>query len=883
MAETFQRPFNPTISTQGEVAKDNTLMIRSVGQAAQTVSQGLKTKWTLDALEEEKSKEDQIRTTADRLMDEADAMQDQDREGGQASAAEVERWLTQQKRNLPPAIQDEVQALIARGRAQGGLNIRMTQEDLNQQLEQELVTRVAKSFVAEGINPRNYTREEMLEIGYQQNRMQTQLLQQQQEIERINAKKAATDQEKQQATSSWLNQVNSTMQVGKNALALKVGGIDSSEEYMNLLDGQETLLQQTRARVKQRAEQQLSLLQDQDTKEALVTDLERSMKGIDDQIAYINDLKEKPLKDAKREVELLQTKFLQKHPQLDIVRQIISASQFYSESQAAPFSQFLQKVGSEILSDQQSRDFASVTSNPQATQQDFEGFYDSLGEDKAAELSLEYHKVVVDGYKGGSGELFNQASNSLLYIASRVNTAEPEQAQELFKLMANGKEALYKDMDETQKRLFDYKITQSARSAIGNSQTGLLAGVATPTTDGALAELGIKQDSLLDYKDGKFVLGASVLNKKKELEQKLKGPGFLQSDAAIRPLRQLNQVIEKTVKQLPALNSIVSNTAGLDTPALKNLTDDQRIAYLTSNPAGISLSDYSNIPAFTGDAALVEEGIQRGKAPEDVLEERTEKQQVQAFNNATALLYQGIRAKDGAEKRAFIGQIKQLEGLDPQVLEEFSNTLETQAKRLEADSVEDAAVTRAEKAQETKGRPASQEALPAVEEDSEFIAKTQEVAGDINASSEDLLKIVQFETSGSFDPAQGNKEGGSAVGLIQFMPEVIEELGTTREDLVAMTRAEQMDVVGTYLKRILKRKGVKNPTLSDLYMAVLRPESVGQPEDSVVYKKPSTNYEKNKVLDTNKDGTITKAEATEKVNQLTNIDNLRGLLKTKDS
>ena len=50
-------------------------------------------------------------------------------------------------------------------------------------------------------------------------------------------------------------------------------------------------------------------------------------------------------------------------------------------------------------------------------------------------------------------------------------------------------------------------------------------------------------------------------------------------------------------------------------------------------------------------------------------------------------------------------------------------------------------------------------------------------------------------------------------------------------------------------------------------MAILWPKAVAQPEAYVLFKAPSKAYEQNKGLDVNKDGEVTKGEATSKVQQ----------------
>ena len=128
---------------------------------------------------------------------------------------------------------------------------------------------------------------------------------------------------------------------------------------------------------------------------------------------------------------------------------------------------------------------------------------------------------------------------------------------------------------------------------------------------------------------------------------------------------------------------------------------------------------------------------------------------------------------------------------------------------------------------------------------------------------------MAFETGGTFNPAEKNKAGSGATGLIQFMPSTAEGLGTTTDELAKMSRTEQMK----YVEKFLSNKGISGKGLSDVYMAVLFPAAVGKPDDFVLFGKGAmsgytgTAYEQNRGLDANNDGSITKAEASAKVQQ----------------
>ena len=138
----------------------------------------------------------------------------------------------------------------------------------------------------------------------------------------------------------------------------------------------------------------------------------------------------------------------------------------------------------------------------------------------------------------------------------------------------------------------------------------------------------------------------------------------------------------------------------------------------------------------------------------------------------------------------------------------------------------------------------------------------------LGVSASDLYAIMDFETGGTFDPAIRNAAGSGATGLIQFMESTAIGLGTTTEALASMSRIEQLG----YVEKYLVRAGVKpGHGISDLYMSVLFPAAVGKGEDFILFGKGAMSeyqgnaYTQNRGLDSNGDGSITKAEAAAKV------------------
>ncbi|MCX6824821.1 MAG: hypothetical protein NTY80_01230 [candidate division SR1 bacterium] len=147
-----------------------------------------------------------------------------------------------------------------------------------------------------------------------------------------------------------------------------------------------------------------------------------------------------------------------------------------------------------------------------------------------------------------------------------------------------------------------------------------------------------------------------------------------------------------------------------------------------------------------------------------------------------------------------------------------------------------------------------------------FVKKVIIISKEVEINPEDILKVMVFETGGTFDPSKKNIAGSGSTGLIQFMPDTAKGLGTTTSDLAKMTAFEQLDYVQKYF---LPYKG-RLKTLEDVYLAVFTPKFVGKPLNYVGYSKPSNEYTQNNGFDTNKDGEITVGEITETIKNRTN-------------
>jgi len=140
----------------------------------------------------------------------------------------------------------------------------------------------------------------------------------------------------------------------------------------------------------------------------------------------------------------------------------------------------------------------------------------------------------------------------------------------------------------------------------------------------------------------------------------------------------------------------------------------------------------------------------------------------------------------------------------------------------------------------------------------EFKYKVIKICKELGVDPNHLMACMAFESVESFRPDIKNPNS-SATGLIQFMDNTASALGTTTKALSQMTNTQQLDYVKAYFEPYKNRLN----TLTDVYMAILCPRAIGQPEDYVVFSKDDKtkrSYFANKVLDTNGDGIETKKE-----------------------
>lgn len=146
-------------------------------------------------------------------------------------------------------------------------------------------------------------------------------------------------------------------------------------------------------------------------------------------------------------------------------------------------------------------------------------------------------------------------------------------------------------------------------------------------------------------------------------------------------------------------------------------------------------------------------------------------------------------------------------------------------------------------------------------QDPEFSKELNRVCEKFNIDPKDLLGIMNSESH--LNPAAQNP-GSNATGLIQFMPNVAKNLGTSVEELKMMTRAQQMLYVEKFFERVGLPKGASGGMI---YGHVFLPGRAKK--GNVLTTKGENFYNSNAKSDLDGDGQITMdPDLTNKVKQM---------------
>lgn len=146
-----------------------------------------------------------------------------------------------------------------------------------------------------------------------------------------------------------------------------------------------------------------------------------------------------------------------------------------------------------------------------------------------------------------------------------------------------------------------------------------------------------------------------------------------------------------------------------------------------------------------------------------------------------------------------------------------------------------------------------------------FKARVLWIADALGCPASDLMACMAWESGETFRADIKNAAGSGATGLIQFMPSTAKTMGTTTAALAAMTPEDQLKYVYEYFRPYAGRLH----NLGDIYMAILWPKAVGQPDSYVLFdrSKTPTTFRQNAGLDGNKDGKVTREECLRRIRE----------------
>ncbi len=139
-----------------------------------------------------------------------------------------------------------------------------------------------------------------------------------------------------------------------------------------------------------------------------------------------------------------------------------------------------------------------------------------------------------------------------------------------------------------------------------------------------------------------------------------------------------------------------------------------------------------------------------------------------------------------------------------------------------------------------------------------FLKKVVDVAGRLGVHANWLMAVMFKESRLNHKAVNAN---GGATGLIQFMPNTAQGLGTSPVALAAMSNVEQLDYVYKYYRPY---KGKINSYV-DLYLATFFPVAIGKPGEWVFQSSSlsaQTIARSNPGITRNENGVITVASFT---------------------
>jgi peptidoglycan hydrolase-like protein with peptidoglycan-binding domain len=151
-----------------------------------------------------------------------------------------------------------------------------------------------------------------------------------------------------------------------------------------------------------------------------------------------------------------------------------------------------------------------------------------------------------------------------------------------------------------------------------------------------------------------------------------------------------------------------------------------------------------------------------------------------------------------------------------------------------------------------------------------FMPALSNAVKSLGVNIQDILAVIQKESG--FNPAARNSKSGAS-GLIQFMPRTAKSLGTSVEEIRAMSGTEQIPLIQKYF---WPYRGKLN-SVEDLYMVTFLPAALNLNDNFVVGVQGSKDkiwgieqgalYSQNKGFDANKKGYYTVGDIRNSIKQ----------------
>ena len=155
---------------------------------------------------------------------------------------------------------------------------------------------------------------------------------------------------------------------------------------------------------------------------------------------------------------------------------------------------------------------------------------------------------------------------------------------------------------------------------------------------------------------------------------------------------------------------------------------------------------------------------------------------------------------------------------------------------------------------------------------SEFANKVQDISNQLGVNPNWLMACMGFETGYTYKASIKNVNVSTdpnkqPTGLIQFLPSTANYLGTSIQELTAMSNVEQLDYVLKYYKMVQEKYNADLNSLGNMYMAIYLPAYISK-DDSYIF--PNVYYKDNKGFDRDNKGYITKGDVIRFITDKTN-------------